>query len=143
MRGGSLRQTLALTPAQLPADPRPSLCPPCLCVRSSPTVLGSTADYSMRGAHCTSVVVKGRGAEFPKSGPFVVACDGSRKSLFCIRQVLVSLRESPCAHGRYAATRILRVRLLLVLTAASCRLPPPQLLCVLCPICADHGQRRR
>ncbi|KAA0150367.1 hypothetical protein FNF27_04796 [Cafeteria roenbergensis] len=61
--------------------------------KDSPTVLGSTADYSMRGAHCTSVVVKGRGADFPKSGPFVVACDGSRKSLFCIRQVLTMAND--------------------------------------------------
>lgn len=65
---------------------------PCpVCSRSDPTVMGSTADYSMRAAHCTSVVVKGRGLEFPKEAHFLVACDGSKKSLFCIRQVLVRL----------------------------------------------------
>jgi nucleotide-binding universal stress UspA family protein len=56
--------------------------------KDDPTVLGSTSDYSLRGAHCTAVVVKGRGAEVPKVSTFLVACDGSVKSQFCLQQVL-------------------------------------------------------
>lgn len=101
---------------------RPASCTLCLRARSSPTVLGSTADYSMRGAHCTSVVVKGRGADFPKSGPFVVACDGSRKSLFCIRQVLVSVAERP--QRTPAAVLPLQLRGPLDWLRLSCARPP-------------------
>lgn len=47
--------------------------------KDDPTVLGSTADYSMRGARCSSAIVKPKSAVPPRGTPvsYLACVDGS------------------------------------------------------------------